>query len=218
MASYGCGFSVRRMYPNLSQNIGENNFAPRSTIIFSPERESFGITPLLDASQNKPLKKELKEHEKKKKSKSKKQSSNFNHNLLLTNLPFEVWEQIIDHLDSFSICNLAVTCSYLRYICCSLLDERGCVSLKWERSIQDGKISWDVAYKQWFFSTAMDPIKGWMFHKDIGSISEHLKTCPYNVRTFHTNHEHKGKDPKWDNLIQSLKQRLELKRKSEWFA
>ena len=50
------------------------------------------------------------------------------------------------------------------------------------------------------------------------NISEHLKTCPYNVRTFHTNHEHKGKDPKWDNLIQSLKQRLELKRKSEWFV
>ena len=217
LASYGCGFSVRRMYPNFNQDYKSSNFVPFSTIIFSPSVESFGTTSL---SATFPVRKQI-EHKKKKK---KPMSKTFSvptksiKNLHLTDLPFDVLYPIIDYLDSFSICNLAVTCSYLRYICCSLLDDRGCVSLKWERSIQDGKISWDVAYKQWFFSTAMDPIKGWMFHKDIGSISEHLKTCPYNVRTFHTNHEQKGKDPKWDILVKSLKQRLELKRRSEWFV
>ena len=69
----------------------------------------------------------------------------------------------------------------------------------------------------------MDPIKGWIFNKEIAKISEHLKTCPYNVRTCHSIHvdpnskKNPKKDPKWENVMNSLISRLELKRKSEWF-
>ena len=166
---------------------------------------------------------EQEEHqEKKKKAKlpSKKSSSSSKSNRLLhiTDLPFEILYTIMGYLESFSICNLAMTCTYLRYVCCSLLDTRGCVSLKWKRTQKDDKVYWDVAYKQWFFSTAMDPIKSWIFNKDIGKISEHMKTCQYNVRTCHSSHNKKTVDPKWDDVLKSLKSRLELKRRSEWFV
>lgn len=69
----------------------------------------------------------------------------------------------------------------------------------------------------------MDPIKGWIFNKEIAKVSEHLKTCPYNVRTCHSidgdpkSKKNPKKDPKWENVMNSLISRLELKRKSEWF-
>ena len=73
-------------------------------------------------------------------------------------------------------------------------------------------------FQQWFFSSAMGPIRGWIFNAEIAKISEHLKICPYNVRTNHSTFcDHKKKDSKWENVMNSLISRLELKRKSEWF-
>ena len=69
-------------------------------------------------------------------------------------------------------------------------------------------------FQQWFFSTAMEPIKRWVFEGK-AKVSEHLKVCPYNVRTCHS--DVKKKDPKWDNVMKTLVSRLELKRKSQWF-
>ncbi|CAL1542896.1 unnamed protein product, partial [Lymnaea stagnalis] len=51
----------------------------------------------------------------------------------LTSLPFEVLQQIAKHLDSFSLCNLSLTCHLLRDVCCSLLNDHGIVLLNWQR-------------------------------------------------------------------------------------
>ena len=89
------------------------------------------------------------------------------------------------HLSSFSLCNLAVTTIYLRQVCCSLLDTKGCVTLQWQRILRGPKLCWEIAHKRWFFSTSIGCVKEWSF-SDREAISEHLKTCPYNVRTKHT--------------------------------
>ena len=69
-------------------------------------------------------------------------------------------------------------------------------------------------FQQWFFSTAMTPITEWIFDAN-AKVSEHLKACPYNVRTRHS--DVKKKDPNWDLVMKTLVSRLELKRKSQWF-
>ena len=67
--------------------------------------------------------------------------------------------------------------------------------------------------QQWFFSTAMDPIKWWYFDGN-AKVSEHLKKCPYNVRTRHS--DVKKKDPKWDLVMKNLVTRLDSKRRSQF--
>jgi hypothetical protein len=114
----------------------------------------------------------------------------------------------------YSICNLAVTSVYLRQVCCSLLDQKGCVSLQWERiKLKDSrsKYRWDVAYKRWFFSTSLGSIEKWAF-TDTEAVSEHLKTCPYNVRTKHK--DLKKTNPNWPVVMTALDARLAEKRKT----
>jgi hypothetical protein len=40
-----------------------------------------------------------------------------------------------------------VTSVFLRDLCCSLLDLKGCVAFQWERVRRDNKYWWEVAYK-----------------------------------------------------------------------
>ncbi|CAG2103325.1 unnamed protein product [Medioppia subpectinata] len=69
-------------------------------------------------------------------------------------LPFEILQNICQHLDSFSLNNLSLTSTRLRDVCRTFLDTRGLVSLQWQRSVNDnGKYSWDVGYKKWRFSS-----------------------------------------------------------------
>ena len=66
----------------------------------------------------------------------------------LTELPFEVLQNIARNLDSFSIQNLSMTCKLLQSVCCSLLDERGIVTLVWEKkNPEESGPLWKVAYK-----------------------------------------------------------------------
>ena len=54
----------------------------------------------------------------------------------------------------YSLCNLALTSIYLRQVCSSLLETKGCVTLQWQRTKRgsDTKASkWQVAYNRWFF-------------------------------------------------------------------
>ncbi|XP_050410451.1 F-box only protein 30 isoform X1 [Patella vulgata] len=101
----------------------------------------------------------------------------------LLNLPFEILQHIARGLDSFSICNLSLTCCLLRDVCCSLLDERGIVVQLWEKKRkqngEDEKVTWKVKNNSWSFSTAFTPIDSWEF-TDHPTVSDHLKTCQYN--------------------------------------
>lgn len=116
----------------------------------------------------------------------------------------------------YSICNLAVTSTYLRYACSSLLDTKGCVSLQWERVKKIGKFTWDIAYKRWFFSTSLGPIDHWSFSTE-QAISEHLKKCPFNVRTQHKDIKTLDEQKLWPVVMQALEKRLLEKRQSAWF-
>lgn len=96
----------------------------------------------------------------------------------LSSLPFELLQYLFRFLDSFSLCNSAMVSKLLRQICSSLLEERGMVVLLWEK--QDK--GWQVSYKAWLYSTAFSPVHSWGF-ENYAPIGQHLKTCPYNVRS-----------------------------------
>ncbi|GFN87723.1 Zinc finger protein 76 [Plakobranchus ocellatus] len=98
----------------------------------------------------------------------------------LLDLPFEVLQNIAKHLDSFSLCNLALTSHLLRDVCCSLLDDFGIVVLNWQRHKSDNNISWKVASKRWMFSTSFEPIRSWRFKQSVPHMGDHLKVCPFN--------------------------------------
>lgn len=105
--------------------------------------------------------------------------------LTLTQLPFEVLQHVARFLDSFSICNLAMTSRLFREVCCSLLEERGIVVQQWEKVKYGKRPSWRIAYKRWFFSTAFTPIHEWGFEEH-ENMANHLKSCIYFQRNHKT--------------------------------
>lgn len=51
----------------------------------------------------------------------------------LSSLPYEVLCHMASFLDSFSLSQLALVSRFMRQVCSSLLQERGMVTLRWER-------------------------------------------------------------------------------------
>ena len=131
----------------------------------------------------------------------------------LLDLPLELLLDIVASLDSFSISNLAVVSVYLRQVCCILLDTRGLVTLQWQRRCNVDKpnfkttTQWQVSHKRWFFSTSVGRVESWRFSKNAdGAVSEHLKECPYNVKTKHV--DAKKLDKNWPVVMQGLQEKL----------
>lgn len=103
----------------------------------------------------------------------------------LTDLPFEVLQNITQHLDGFSLLHLSLTCKLLHSVCCSLLRHHGLVSIVWKKvkSPDDviGQSSWEVSHKRWHFSTSFQHIARWkLTERCLSAIHDHLKVCPYN--------------------------------------
>ena len=73
------------------------------------------------------------------------------HSFPLTDLPFEVLQNIALHLDGFSLLNLSLSCKRLNYVSCSLLPQRGVVSFIWRKTTladsTGSKTSWDIKHK-----------------------------------------------------------------------
>lgn len=66
----------------------------------------------------------------------------------LSSLPLEILRQIAAHLDSFTLSQLSQVSHLMRAVCATLLQERGMVSLKWEREAPShGKRSWKCQKK-----------------------------------------------------------------------
>jgi len=184
LASYGCSFSMVRLYP------GQD---PTARVVYSQDTHSFGIRPppvLLPHTHSS--------------GKS------------LTDLPVELLQVIFSFLDSWSLANLALTSNLLRDVACSLLDEKGCVALQWEKVDTQGvgTPSWVVGYKRWFFSNYFCPVTHWGVNGD-GAVSEHLKTCPYNIKVEHSKPDVKTSG--WKNFMEALGVKIKMKRESEWF-
>ncbi|XP_035240230.1 F-box only protein 40-like [Anguilla anguilla] len=97
----------------------------------------------------------------------------------LGDLPFEILRHVAGFLDGFSLSQLARTSRLLRDVCATLLQERGMVSLRWERSTDShGGSSWRCRQKVWQFSSLFSPVERWTFDRT-PSMSEHLKACPF---------------------------------------
>uniref|UniRef100_A0A3Q2TTB9 F-box protein 40 n=1 Tax=Fundulus heteroclitus TaxID=8078 RepID=A0A3Q2TTB9_FUNHE len=98
----------------------------------------------------------------------------------LSSLPYEVLCHVASFLDSLSLSQLALVSRLMRQVCSSLLQERGMVTLRWERtSFSQGRARWRPTHRVWQFSSLFSPVDSWGF-RNIPPISEHLKACPYN--------------------------------------
>ncbi|XP_068173541.1 F-box only protein 40 [Antennarius striatus] len=95
----------------------------------------------------------------------------------LSQLPLEILQHIAGYLDSFTLSQLSQVSHLMREMCATLLQERGMVSLKWERkTYSHGGSSWKCRKKVWEFSSLFSPVDRWSF-KNTPSMSDHLKTC-----------------------------------------
>lgn len=99
----------------------------------------------------------------------------------LTSLPLEVLQYIAGFLDSISLSQLSQVSVLMRNICATLLQERGMVLSQWKKKrYSHGGTSWKVHNQIWQFSSLFSKINSWEFN-DVTSMSEHLKTCPFNI-------------------------------------
>lgn len=71
-------------------------------------------------------------------------------------LPFEVLQHIARRLDSFSLCNLAMTSRFLREVCRSIVEHRGIVIQEWEKKQFDSGSSWQVTYQVEYFTAVSE--------------------------------------------------------------
>ncbi|KAM9697293.1 F-box only protein 40 [Dama dama] len=150
----------------------QNHFRPpgqKAKVIYSQELRTFAIKPEVAS--------ELSEGRKNNHF-SGREGKNQNS---LTSLPLEVLQYIAGFLDSISLSQLSQVSVLMRSICATLLQERGMVLLQWKKKrYSHGGTSWRVHRKIWQFSSLFSKIKSWEFN-EVASMSEHLKSCPFNV-------------------------------------
>ena len=65
-------------------------------------------------------------------------------------------------------------------------------------------------------STSIGCVEQWSFSNK-EAVSEHLKTCPFNVRTSHKDPRKMNAPEEWPQVMKALEKRLEAKRQSAWF-
>ncbi|KAM9846425.1 F-box only protein 40-like [Aulostomus maculatus] len=95
-----------------------------------------------------------------------------------SSLPFEVLCHMASFLDSLSLSQVALVSRLMRQVASSLLQERGMVTLCWERkTYSHGGAKWR-AKPVWQFSRLFSSVDSWRM-TDTTPISTHLKVCPY---------------------------------------
>ncbi|XP_032366270.1 F-box only protein 40 [Etheostoma spectabile] len=104
----------------------------------------------------------------------------------ISSLPLELLQYIAAYLDSFTLSQLSQVSRLMRQVCVALLQERGMVSLKWEKkTYSHGGSSWKCRKKVWEFSSGFSSVDKWSF-SNTPSMSDHLKTCSFYEREEHT--------------------------------
>nr|XP_015196663.1 PREDICTED: F-box only protein 40 [Lepisosteus oculatus] len=157
LAYLGCTYSQKRFHP----------CSQKATFTYNQDLSTFTLRPVVSASLFRGVKT---------KPADRKHARNLDS---LSSLPFEILQHIAGFLDSFSLSQLAQVSHLMRDVCASLLQERGMVSLKWEkRTYSHGGSSWKARKKVWHFSTVFSTVDRWCFD-DVPSMSEHLKVCPF---------------------------------------
>ncbi|KAK5858740.1 hypothetical protein PBY51_002857 [Eleginops maclovinus] len=108
----------------------------------------------------------------------------------LSSLPYEVLCHMASFLDSLSLSQLALVSQLMRQVSSSLLQERGMVTLRWEKkTYSHGGAKWRVTETVWQFSNLFTPVDSWCF-KNVPPMSEHLKVCPCYERESKTEKIH----------------------------
>ncbi|CDQ89116.1 unnamed protein product [Oncorhynchus mykiss] len=158
LAYLGCTYSQRRLEP----------FKQPATVTYNQELSIFNLRPTVPASQGEgpePLKS------------SKSQGEGDCDSL--SALPSEVLCHMASFLDSLSLSQLALVSRLMREVCSSLLQDRGMVSLLWEKKTYKSGVAKWKAKTVWEFSHLFSTVDLWRFIDNVPSMSEHLKVCPY---------------------------------------
>ncbi|XP_073671943.1 F-box only protein 40 isoform X1 [Paramisgurnus dabryanus] len=157
LAYLGCTFSQRYFRPSKY----------RATVNYDPDLNAFTLQPAVAESLYKGVKKASSER---------KRARNLDS---LSRLPFEILQHIVGFLDSLSLGYLAQVSHLMRDVCSTVVQQKGMVSLKWEKKIYShGGFTWRARKKTWEFSNLFSPVDEWVF-EDVPPMSEHLKVCPF---------------------------------------
>ncbi|KAK7925764.1 hypothetical protein WMY93_008074 [Mugilogobius chulae] len=151
----GCTYSCRRFQPSTH----------KATVTYNQELKTFNlrpapVCPLRDKSQS------AEEDP-------------------LSSLPYEVLCHMASFLDSLSLSQLALVSRLMRQVCSSQLEDRGMVTLRWDKtSSSRGRSQWR-AKPVWEFSHLFSKVDSWHF-TEISPISSHLKVCPFYEQQPHS--------------------------------
>ncbi|KAG5844308.1 hypothetical protein ANANG_G00161080 [Anguilla anguilla] len=156
LAYLGCTYSQKRFQPSTH----------RATVTYNQELSTFTLRPEVSPSLYQGVKTITTER---------KCTRNLDS---LSRLPFEVLVHIAGFLDSFTLSQLALVSRRMRDVCETLLQERGMVSLKWEKKTYSHRRSCWKSKKVWHFSNLFSTVKRWHFG-DVPTMSDHLKLCPF---------------------------------------
>ncbi|XP_078122838.1 F-box only protein 40-like [Sander vitreus] len=169
LANLGCTYSQRRFQPSTQ----------KATISYNEDLGCFSLQPttlvsLSDASQTSSSSEDSSTAQRKRGDQG---GGGRGGEDSLSSLPYEVLCHMASFLDSLSLSQLALVSQLMRQVCSSLLQERGMVTLRWERkTYSHGGSKWRVKQMVWQFSTLFSPVDTWAF-QDMPSMSEHLKVC-----------------------------------------
>ncbi|KAM4726275.1 F-box only protein 40-like [Anableps anableps] len=194
LAYLGCTYRQRRFHPSTQKATVTYNqelkcFNLRPDVLPSLDNSSSGCTADSSAAQRRS------------KSPAGEQED------WLSSLPYEVLCHVASFLDSLSLSQLALVSRLMRQVSSSLLQERGMVTLRWERTDpSDGGAKWE-SKPVWEFSHLFSTVDSWDM-ADIPPISAHLKVCPYYQKTEHREPvplpfmtEKQEKSPKGQSLL-----------------
>ncbi|XP_062289516.1 F-box only protein 40-like [Scomber scombrus] len=165
LAYLGCTFSQRRFRPSTH----------KATVTYNQQLRSFNLRPThilvndLQPSKSSP---DTSATERRRRSRA------VGGEDTLSFLPYEVLCHMASFLDSMSLSQLALVSQLMREVCSSLLQEKGMVTLRWEKkTYSHGGAKWK-AKPVWEFSHLFSSVDSWHID-DIPPISAHLKVCPY---------------------------------------
>uniref|UniRef100_A0A3B5AFR8 F-box only protein 40-like n=1 Tax=Stegastes partitus TaxID=144197 RepID=A0A3B5AFR8_9TELE len=157
LAYLGCTYSQRRFQPSTL----------KATVTYNKELRSFNLRPTLPASQG---------------DDSSRAGAGEDS---LSSLPYEVLCHMASFLDSQSLSQLALVSQLMRQVCSSLLQDRGMVTLRWEKDVDSHRQAKWRAKPVWEFSHLFSSVDSWHM-ADIPPISAHLKVCPYYEASVHS--------------------------------
>ncbi|XP_034538966.1 F-box only protein 40-like isoform X2 [Notolabrus celidotus] len=171
LAYLGCTYNLKRFHPSTH----------KATVSYNQHLKTFNLRPTLEASAGDDS--QLSKNSEDSSTTQRKRGGRGGGGRgggedILSFLPYEVLCHMATFLDCLSLSQLALVSKLMRQVCSTLLQERGMVTLRWERkTYSHGGAKWK-AKPVWEFSHLFSAVDSWHM-ADIPPISAHLKVCPY---------------------------------------